>query len=1263
MLYAPTLFLGPSYNYDGPFLLCATFIFEPMNQKLSLPILEKKQEILSLLKSEQVIVIAGETGSGKTTQLPQFCLEAGYSDNGLIAVTQPRRIAATSTATRVAEELGCSIGGEIGYKIRFHEKLSQDSKVLFMTDGILLNEIMSDRLLNKYSLIMIDEAHERSLNIDFLLGYIKKILPKRPDLKVIISSATIDTEKFSKFYNNATIISVSGRLFPVETLYLPIDEMEIKKGRTTYVDAAVNAVNEIISMEDEGDILVFMPTEKDITETVQILEGRLKNSCEILPLFARLTRYQQNKIFSTYNNRKVVISTNIAETSLTVPGIKFVVDTGLARIKRYSPRLRTNCLPIDKISQASANQRKGRCGRVAEGLCIRLYEENEFTELREYELPEIKRSNLAGVILNMKSMKIGQPENFPFIEPPDKTSFSDAFNQLKELGAVNSKKELTKLGWQMSRMPLEPHISRMILESINHGCNSEVAIIAAGLSIVDPRERPDEKKESADEAHQQFIDPDSDFITLLNIWNQYQDQWIKLKTQNKLRKFCRDNFLSFNRMVEWHDIHQQIVHILKELKITLLKNKTINSENIHYSILSGLLTNIAQKNEDDNFYRASRGRELLIFPGSPLSKQKKPWVMCQEIVETSRVFGRTVAPIDPLWVEKLAPSLIKYSYSDPFFDEKSNTVSTWQTGTFFGLPVINRRKRPYSKINKEKACRIFARAALAEFQIREQLPFLKFNKSLVNKLESAESKLRTKGYSADIDMMEDFYFSRLNGASSIYDLKRLIRQRGSDNFLRMKIEDMSPTGLPDQAEYFPDHLKIGPKNFALKYAFKPGEEGDGVTVSVPMEDVSFIEDAPLDWLVPALWEEKITSLLRTLPKQKRKLFVPIPSTAEKIRAHFEYEPISFCRKLSNILYEMYNVKISHEEFIEEELPDHLKMQIKVTSKKQKSSISGRDIQSIKDDIKNKTSIKSLNKIDESISSLFKKYEINNITSWNFGDISKKIIVKDTKDGFPLYGFPALTQIKDTVSIKLYTNEEEAIHAHRIGLKHLAGIYLQKEIAWLEKELKFPQRLKLLCAPYGGEKIFYKSLFEIVKDHYLSFPKDLPYTKESFEKKCLKIEEKMKGVGNRVITIIQKSFDEISSNYTLIDKLLKNSTYKKELKKQVEQYIIDIKDKNIDLNTLAEYPRYLKAMNFRIEKAALSASQYKERIEEASIYVSKANSIKKEFTKLPIEEKPEKAKFVQMVEEFMVSLFAQQLGTKFPISTKRLDKQLEKIESI
>jgi len=826
-----------------------------------LPITEKKDEIISLLKKEQVLIVSGETGSGKTTQLPQFCREIGLAERGKIAITQPRRIAATSIAQRIASECKTPLGELVGYKIRFSQKLSRNTEILCMTDGILLQELVNNSKMLGYSTIIIDEAHERSLNIDLILGYLRKILPTRPDLKLIISSATMDTSLFSAAFNNAPVVEVSGRMFPVEIIYDDIESGD----EGNYVERAVKSVEYIQDISDDGDILVFMPTGRDILETARKLKGRLRqNSTLILPLFSRLTNAEQNRIFQDTDARKIIVSTNIAETSITLPKIKYVVDTGLVRIAKYAPNLRTNRLPVEEISKAEAKQRSGRSGRVSDGVCIRLYSEKNFDGREDFRLPEIQRLNLAGVILSMLNLNLGDIKKFPFIQPPEPRRIDDAVNQLYELGAVSNNiknddknggagsarpntqmlhkqqggqtppLQLTQIGRTMAKFPLEPHISRMIIEAQKMGVSEQVAIIAAGLSIVDPRERPTEQADVADNAHKKFEDIYSDFMSLLKTWSVFNNSFAETKkSQRTMRDYCANNFLSFNRMREWGDIYEQIADTCKEYdpnfgKVNVaFENLTETHRwSIHRSICAGLLGNIATFDSEKNAYSATKGRVVHIFPGSVLAggkKRKSQWIMAQQITETSRVFARTLGPIDPKWVIDFAPNLIKRKYGIPYYDPNIGSVVAEERVLFYGLEIASGQKRFYGNINPKEARQIFIQSALIEGATKQKYDFLIKNADLFNKLRTI----------SDYELL-DFYDKRIpENIASDNQLRGLIKKEKGDDFLTMKDESENK---------YPDYLEVGNTRFKLSYKRNFGQDDDGITVEIPENEMPFVAD-------------------------------------------------------------------------------------------------------------------------------------------------------------------------------------------------------------------------------------------------------------------------------------------------------------------------------------------------------------------------------------------------------------------------------------
>ncbi len=1229
----------------------------------NLPIREKAKELKELLQNNQVVVVAGETGSGKTTQLPRICLEMGFAKKGKIAVTQPRRIAATSTAKRVAEEESSPLGQKVGYKIRFAEKSSDNTEILFMTDGMLLNELSHDKNLSAYSTIIIDEAHERSLNIDFLLGYLRKLLPKREDLKLIISSATIDTDLFSEAFDNAPILEVSGRMFPVEIIYDPIEEKD-----TTYIEKTIQSVDQILGADMGGDILIFMPTERDILETVERLKGRKFSNSEILPLFARLTRFQQNRIFESTSRRKIVVSTNLAETSLTVPGIRFVIDSGLARVSRYAPNLRTNRLPVEQISQAEAKQRMGRCGRVAEGICIRLYSEKEFTTMEEYRTAEIQRSNLAGVILTLLNLRLGTIETFPFLEAPEQRSIGDAFSQLYELGAINEKRYLTKMGRFMARLPLEPHISRMILQASTEGVVDAISIIAAGLSVMDPRERPQEQQAEADLQHQKFLDGRSDFLTLLKLWESYHKKLLDLKTQNRMRKYCKEHFLSYNKMQEWGDVHRQIIGITRERKIR--GNSEFTSDNskvtaIHRSILSGLVSSIAKWDKEAGAYRATRNRLAHIFPGSVLAKKKKrpDWMMAQEIVETSRTFARSIAPIDPRWIEDFVPHLLKRTYGVPYFDAERASVLIEEKLLFSGLTIIEGRTRFYGKIDMKDAKEIFIRQALIEGQMARPLPFLRENLKLMEELTEEEAKLRDKGYLVSEDVIYKFYDEKLPDLASVRDLVGFIKKNRAQKILLLKREDLLIQNLPDTMKDFPNEFALGDKQFPLHYTYNPGAEDDGVTVTVPLGEVAFIKSDTFDWIVPALWAEKVTWLLKSLPKAQRKQFVPANEAALKIAKTMSYSPQGFIPEMIEGIKKSFGITFQPANFSDEKLPEHLKMRIRVQDKKGKVLRESRCFDELID-VNSDLAKNQKGSIEKSLHKAQKK----GIKEWDFGNLPQQKEISTSKDGFTLYGYPALSPDNDSVTLIYKTTPEEAIKIHRKGVSKLLEIYLQRKLDWLYKDLKFPKKLKLLTAPLGGEEKIKKRLYEIIKEEIILSPPTPPTTKADFEKLLETKISQLYGVGFTALATLEDVLLQTSENRAKIKKLLTKFSGRSfiilgsELRGEMELYMEQFTEGFFPFPLLIQFNRYMKAFAFRIEKAFLSTAQYRKQEEKLLHYQNRLVELTEKWDKYSSSAHKEIVDYSVMVEEFAIQLFAHpNMKANIPISEKRLDKQLDSIE--
>jgi ATP-dependent helicase HrpA len=1224
----------------------------PMN----LPILEHREKIVSLLKTNQVIIVAGETGSGKTTQLPVFCLEAGFGVYRKIGCTQPRRIAATSIASRVAHELGCTLGREVGYKIRFSDMDQPQTSIKFMTDGILLAEIERDPQLKLYDVLIIDEAHERSLNIDFILGYLRKLLPSRKDLKIIISSATIDTELFSKSFNNAPVIEVSGRMYPVEVLYLDPaeDAQDEDKEDVDYLNATVRAVRDVTDMYGGGDMLIFMPTERDIRETCDKLNGLHLNETEILPLFSRLSRGEQDLIFKTINKRKIVVATNIAETSITVPGIQFVIDTGLARISRYIPRLRTNRLPIEPISRAAAKQRMGRCGRVMDGVCVRLFSEKEFNEREQFTLPEIKRSNLASVVLSMIAHRLGTIDVFPFLEPPSKQAVAEAYAQLKELGAIDVNKQLTSLGREMAQLPLDPHIGRMVLAASKEGALREVKIIAAALSIVDPRERPFDKQAEADAMHKKFHDPSSDFMLYVKLWDSYQQEWQTLKTQGKMRKFCKDHFLSFVRMQEWHDVHQQLNDTLNRMQKYSENSEPALYDAIHRSLLTGLLTNCAMKNEHGR-YTAARGREVLVFPGSVLAQKKIDWIMCHEIVETSQVFARTVAVVNPLWLEEIGGHLCSRSYSEPYFEAETGSVKANETVSLLGLPVACHVGIRYGRINAAKATDVFIWKGLVEEALDSYQKFYVHNKKVRKDIEVLEAKLRTKSLFAGEQAIADFYNGKLTNVSSTHDLNRFVKDLGDSQILFMSQEDILAAPLPDQSKTCPDIVDIGGKTFPLKYSFVPGAEHDGVTMTIPVRDAPFIPGDSLGWLVPHLWPERITELLQCLPKETRRKLMPLSENARDIAAVLKISPESFNVSVAKAVKILYGIEIDPDKFSEDKISPHLSLRVEVSNDKGEVVASGRDASVL--------SMLSLQKTSFGNSAWEKavlSHERLGITEWNFGDLADCVEIASSENGIPLYGYPFLSADDECVNLTMAKSAEDAQRQHREGIRCLLEITMATEFVWVERELRFTQSLKLLCAPLGGAEKIKNVMVQIIKEHLLTTPVPLPRKQAYFVSAIASIKKQAAGIGYEALSLIEKNILLYNDCLSRISKESRPrlSELKKELKLELLYYFDCFVKGTITFDAFRQYPRYLKAFGYRIERAFNEPLKYSEKKNVLNLYRARIDEI---MLKSGTCIKQEYEHFSSMLQELAISLFAQQeVRTLFPVSEKRLDKKLEEI---
>lgn len=1254
----------------------------------SLPITRKKDEIVEAVRNHQVVVITGETGSGKTTQIPKMCLEAGRGIDGLIGCTQPRRAAAITVAHRIAEELREEIGKSVGYKIRFEEKTGRDSYIKIMTDGILLVETRTDPYLNNYDTLIVDEAHERSLNIDFTLGIIRTLLHKRRDLKLIITSATIDTEKFSRAFDNAPIVEVSGRAYPVEMRYRPIDPDLEERGDITYIDAAVSAVDDLKGKE-RGDILIFMPSERDIRETCELLESRNYAETTILPMFARLSWSEQRRVFLPTHGRKIVVATNVAETSITIAGIRYVIDTGLARISRYSPRSRTSSLPIRVISRSSSDQRKGRCGRVRDGICIRLYSEEDYEDRPLFTPPEILRSNLAEVILRMLVLNIDDISSFPFIDRPDPRNIKDGFDTLKELGAIeavavdqgsgNGKKKargdrktvknrfvLTEKGRMMARIPVDPRISRMLIEAGREGCVEEVAIIASALSIQDPRERPAEKEAQADRMHARFKDPDSDFIVLLNIWNRYHDVWNTLKTQNRMRKFCKEHFLSYRRMREWKDIHNEISAILKEeAKNGAFEQRSVIPDDsqsrysrIHRSILSGHLSNIATKKEK-NIYTAARGREIMIFPGSGLFGSGGSWIAAAQMVETSRLFARVVANIDSDWLEELGGYLCRYTYSGPHWARDRGEVVAFEQVSLYGLIIVQGRPVSYGRINPDEASGIFIRSALVEGDMDKSLSFLAHNRGLIEEISGMEDKIRRRDILVGEDALIQFYEKRLGGVYDVRTLRKIILDRGGDDFLKMRKEDVLQY-FPDENEVslYPDELAIRSRKLQCSYRFDPGKPDDGITLKIPATFATIPAEST-EWLVPGLLREKITMLIKGLPKEFRKELVPLPKTVDIIMSKMERGKGSVISALGKFIYEKFDLNIPASAWSPDALPDYVKMRFSVVDPEGRELCSGRDVGLLKKNISSEVELPGFDRAKS-------VWEKRGLTMWDFGDLPESIALNGTNDP-EVYAYPALEKQKDgCVNLHLFKDERNAQNAHVKGVKALCEIHFKKELKFLKRLPILQGDMKKWANYFGGARYLEDAIYERVSRHL--FQKNIR-TEEEFlnlvESVGPKIFLKGQGVLSEIEPALKAYHDTRTTFHTMETTNRSNRTalaFLAGLRKDLDRLMPGRFPELYETERLRHMVRYLNALAIRAERGIFHLDKDRSRAIEAKVCSDRLEDILNNLPDCASDEKKRAIdEFFWMIEEYKVSLFAQELKTPFPVSRKRLEKKIGEIE--
>jgi ATP-dependent helicase HrpA len=1221
-----------------------------------LPVTGKKDDIAELINKNQVVIVCGETGSGKTTQLPKICLSLGRGAAGFIGHTQPRRIAARTVADRIAEELGEPLGKSVGYKIRFNDKTHADSLVKLMTDGILLAESQNDPYLNQYDTIIIDEAHERSLNIDFLLGYMRWLLPKRPDLKLIITSATIDTQRFSTHFGGAPIIEVSGRTYPVDIRYRPLTEKDDEEDETTddLQNAILDAVDELYR-DLRGDILIFLSGEREIRETTDSLKKHRPTQYDILPLYSKLSVSEQERVFNPKGGKiRIVLATNVAETSLTVPGIRCVIDTGHARISRYSHRSKIQRLPIERISQSSANQRAGRCGRVAEGICIRLYSHDDYLARPEFTEPEILRTNLSAVILQMTSLNLGDIEDFPFIEPPEDKMIRDGKTMLQEVNALDKAGKLTEIGKQLAKLPTDPKLARMLLAAAHEHCLMEVAIIVSALSIQDPREKPADKMAQADAKHAAFRHPESDFLTLLNVWNAFEEQKKHL-SNSKLRKYCKDNFLSYLRMREWHDIHSQIMQVIKgDLKLHP-NTDDASYEKIHRALLTGMLSNIGFRHEQYE-YLGARGLKFFIFPGSGLHKLKPKWIMAAEQVETSKVYARTVAKIEPEWIEACAEHLVKHNYYDPHWEKKARRCGVYQRTLLYGLTLQAGRKIPYENVDAKSAREMFIQSALVSHDYHSNASFFVANQKLLEEVGYIQHKGRRVDLVEDELWLYSFYDQKLppevvNGIT--LDQWRKKVERDTPKLLFLTKEDLTREEESYINEWdYPDHKKIGNLTIKLQYRFEPGHDEDGVTALIPVHQLNQMTQAPFDWLVPGLLAEKCIAMIKTLPKPIRKHFVPVP---EMVKQCLEIEPDFkglLQEWLSNRLRKLTDEAIPLNVWEMNALPNHLRMNFRVIDDQDKLLDYGRDLKKLQD----KYAVKAGNSFDQLAAD---ELNYTGCIQWAFEDLPETYSFTQNNQQF--IGFPALVDEGDAVGVRIFDTESKAKAKHQDGLIRLLQLQLRKDCTYLLKNMSCPATIELAYSrlaehpilPKEPEKLAVTSLKEdllyrvllavFVDEHTIRTQADFEQTLAVNKPQLISTANETAKVTTEIIT----SYNQICM---AISRMHNQDSRAQDITGQLGLLIYRGFIRNTPINQLKAIPRYLKAINYRLDKPDNDGAK----IQEITKYATRFwKDIEKKAKKNRII--AENDPFRWALEEFRVSLFAQQLKTAYPVSAKRLDK--------
>jgi ATP-dependent helicase HrpA len=1252
-----------------------------------LPVVARRDELAQAIEKNQVVIVCGETGSGKTTQLPKICLSLGRGVLGVIGHTQPRRVAARSVAARIAQELKSELGGLVGYKVRFNDKVSLDTCVKLMTDGILLAEIHHDPLLKNYDTLIIDEAHERSLNIDFLLGYLRQLLPRRPDLKIIITSATLDAERFSKHFSGAPVLQVTGRTYPVEIRYRPPQQNE--EGDTQDVPQAIcSALDELSIGGLRGDVLVFLPGEREIRETAEALRKHQHKGIEILPLFSRLSIAEQDRVFKpALGMRRVVLATNVAETSLTVPNIGYVIDSGLARINRYSVRQKVEQLRIESISRAAANQRAGRCGRVMSGVCVRLYDEADFLQRVEFTDAEIFRVSLSTVILRMSALGLGEVEQFPFIEPPGSRAIADGYQLLQELNAIDEKRQLTPLGQELAKLPLDPKIARLLLAGRQYHCLDEILVIASALSLQDPRDRPAERREAADAAHQRFNDERSDFLAYLKLWAWFQEA-IKHKKNNKLwASECRDKFLSPIRLREWHELHQQLHAQVSEMGMfafaqaatltpTLsprervgvrVEEQPATYEQIHKSLLTGLLGNIGCKGvEREPYYLGPREIKFFIAANSVLAKKGSKWVVAAEIVETTKLFARCVARIEPEWLEEVGAHLIKRHYYDAHWEKKAAQVAAWERSTLYGL-VINPKKRVhYGPMNPTESREVFIREALVNGEFNTQAPFFTHNQKLIADIEALEHKARRPDVLVDDELIFAFYEARIsagihNGAS--FEHWRKEAEREQAKLLYLKKDDlMRHEAAGITTDQFPPQMLMNNVSYALAYNFAPGKSDDGVTLTVPQALLNQVSAVRCEYLVPGVLAEKIVQLVKSLPQKMRRHCVPVPEFAAEFCAAVKASDTPLLQALVRYLREQKQIEVPLDAFRMEQLPAHLLMNFRVVDEHGRQLGMGRNFAALRGEwvVSLTPALSRVERESEQRAGVSPspagrgggvRVEVARHASWDFGDF--KPTREESRAGQTITVFNALVDEGDAVTLQSFDTQEEAQAALRLGLRRLFMLALKEQVKYLEKNLPGLQAMAMQFLPFGSQQDLQRQLLAVTFDR-CCLNEPWPENEKDFSTRTKEAKARLNLVAQEIARLVAGVLTEYHALQKALPGYKTHSQALADIRSQCEWLLGKDWIDRIPYERMQHLPRYFKAINVRLEKLrsnpARDALNMKQMMSVQQQWQRRQSALQGEFN-AQLED------LGWMLQELRVSLFAQEIKTPVIVSVKRIEKML------